>query len=158
MIYRRRSLRQLAASVRLSKSPGIDAANRDTSSHRRGRSQRRGATTVEFALVAPIVLFLVIGMVEYVNVEFLRQGISEAAYEGARQGIVRGASEDEVREATARKLRMLGLSSFDIDIELRTTTVDVLVDVPLRGNSFGVSNFITLPSLQARYRLDREKS
>lgn len=124
----------------------------------RRAKRRRGATTVEFALVCVVVLSIVVGMVEYVNVEFIRQGIAEAAYEGARQGIVQGATETEVEEATARKMRMMGLSTFTIDVDLNPTTVDVNVDVPLSGNSFGLSQFITIGSVKARYRLERERS
>lgn len=97
-------------------------------------------------------------MVEYINVEFIRQGIAEAAYEGARQGIVQGATENEVEEATARKMRMMGLSVFTIDVDLTATNVDVNVDVPLSGNTFGLSQFITLNSVKARYRLERERT
>ncbi len=122
------------------------------------RAVRRGVSAVEFALVAPVVLFLVVGMVEYINAEFIRHGIAEAAYEGARNGIVRGATEAEVVDATSRRLRLLGLDDFDVTARLDDRTVDVQVDVPLAGNSFGLSMFITVPSLQARYVIDRERS
>ncbi|MEZ6108624.1 MAG: pilus assembly protein [Pirellulaceae bacterium] len=113
---------------------------------------------MEFAIVAPVVLSLIVGMVEYINVEFIRQGIAEAAYEGARQGIVQGATAAEVENATSRKMRMMGLGTFDINVQLTATSVDVLVDVPLRGNTFGLAQFITEPSVKARYKLDRERS
>ena len=120
--------------------------------------ERTGATTVEFALVSVVVFGIVVGMVEYINVEFIRQGIAEAAYEGARQGIVQGATENEVEEATARKMRMMGLSVFTIDVDLTATNVDVNVDVPLAGNTFGLTQFITVSSVKARYRLERERT
>lgn len=121
-------------------------------------ASRRGAVSVEFAFVLPIVFTFALGMVEYMNAEYLRQGVAEAAYEGARQGIVRGATAEEVESATERKLNMLGLSSFTIEVTLTDTTVRIHVSVPFSGNSFGISNLLTIGQIEAGFTLEREIS
>ena len=117
---------------------------------------RRGAVSVEFALILPIVFAFSLGMVEYMNAEYIRQGVAEAAYEGARQGIVRGATVAEVKAATERKLRMLGLSKFNVQATMTDALVTVRVSVPFSGNSFGISNVLAIGQLEAGFTLERE--
>ena len=56
----------------------------------RGRVRRdaRGAAAVEFALVLPILVLLVFGIISYGYMLSFRQGISQAAAEGARAAAV----------------------------------------------------------------------
>jgi Flp pilus assembly protein TadG len=53
--------------------------------HRRvGRDERRGVAVVEFALVAPLMVLLVLGMLECGRLFLVRQTLIVAAREGAR--------------------------------------------------------------------------
>jgi Flp pilus assembly protein TadG len=54
---------------------------------RRGRGER-GASAVEFALVAPVLLLIVFGIVQYGLMFSLRQTLSQASAEGARAAAV----------------------------------------------------------------------
>lgn len=59
---------------------------RHTGMHRRGPRRRRddGVAAVEFALVLPIFIALIFGIISYGWMLSYRQGISQAAAEGAR--------------------------------------------------------------------------
>ena len=53
-----------------------------------GRSQDRGAAAVEFALVVPLLLLLVIGIIDYGRFFFDSVSLRQGAREGARQAVV----------------------------------------------------------------------
>ena len=55
---------------------------------RRGRADERGAAAVEFALVVPILLLLLFGIIDYGYMLSYRQGLSQGAAEGARKAAV----------------------------------------------------------------------
>ncbi|MCA9265314.1 MAG: pilus assembly protein [Planctomycetales bacterium] len=65
---------------------------------RRKKSERRGAAAVEFAIVAPIMFLLVMGMFELGRAMSIQQVLTNAAREGAREAILIGSTEDSVSE------------------------------------------------------------
>jgi Flp pilus assembly protein TadG len=62
-----------------------------------GSRQRRGAAAVEFALVAPLFFFLVLGMVEYGRMIMVQQVITNASREGARRAVLDNATTADVQ-------------------------------------------------------------
>jgi Flp pilus assembly protein TadG len=54
---------------------------------------------VEFAIVAPIFVLFVFGMIEYGRMVMVQQVLTNATREGARLAVLDGATEDEVVEA-----------------------------------------------------------
>ena len=60
------------------------------------RKKRRGAAAVEFAVVAPVFLLLVFGMIEYGRMVMVQQVITNASREGARAGVLDGSSNADV--------------------------------------------------------------
>jgi Flp pilus assembly protein TadG len=58
---------------------------------RRPRAGERGAAAVEFALVVPVLLLLVFGIIGYGYLLSFRQALSQAAAEGARAAAVQPA-------------------------------------------------------------------
>ncbi len=58
---------------------------------RRLRLARRGAHIVEMALVLPILIMVVFGIIEFARANQIRQAVKQAAYEGARVGITMDA-------------------------------------------------------------------
>jgi Flp pilus assembly protein TadG len=66
------------------------------------RNIRRGASVVEFAIVAPIFFMVVLGIIEFGRMAMVQQVITNAAREGARVGILDGATlktvDDKVRQ------------------------------------------------------------
>ena len=57
----------------------------------RRATKRRGVAAVEFAVCLPIIVLLVMGSIEASSFIFLKQSLSVAAYEGAREAIRSGA-------------------------------------------------------------------
>ena len=58
----------------------------------RVRFGRRGQALVEFALVLPLVLLLVVGMLEFARAWNLHQTMTDAVREGARRAVLADAS------------------------------------------------------------------
>ncbi len=97
---------------------------------------RRGAVTVEFALVAPITFLLIFGLIEFSRVSTIRHSVDNAAYEAARVGIIPGATNTDVHDAASQSLSDTGLipsmvtvSPFPLNDDSTEVTVTVVVDV-----------------------------
>lgn len=58
---------------------------------------RRGASAVEFALVAPIFFLVVLGIIEFGRLAMVQQIITNAAREGARIGVLDKSTTAKVR-------------------------------------------------------------
>jgi Flp pilus assembly protein TadG len=83
---------------------------------RRGRADERGAAAVEFALVVPVLLLLLFGIISYGYMLSFRQAISQAAAEGARAAAVTLAgTSDAQRSALARTAVEEALDSYGVD-------------------------------------------
>jgi Flp pilus assembly protein TadG len=61
------------------------------------RKKRRGASAVEFAVVAPVFLLLVFGMIEYGRMVMVQQVITNASREGARKAVLDGSTASDVQ-------------------------------------------------------------
>lgn len=68
------------------------------------RSKRRGAAAVEFAVVAPVFVLLVFGMLEYGRMVMVQQVITNASREGARRAVLDGATASEVQSTVSSYL------------------------------------------------------
>lgn len=66
--------------------------------------RRRGAAVVEFAIVVPIFILLVFGMIEFGRMVMVHQLLAGAAREGARQAIVNGATAGDVEQTVRNYL------------------------------------------------------
>lgn len=93
----------------------------------RGRHER-GASLVEFALVAPLLFLLLFGIIELGRVVATFNSVNTAAREGSRYGTALGESPtlggvprfldcDGIRDAARSRVPMLTLSDSDIVIE-----------------------------------------
>ena len=73
-------------------------------------TRRRGQALVEFALVLPIILLLVVGMLEFARAWNLHQVMTDAAREGARRAVIANPTmnQDSVKAAMWRHLAMFG--------------------------------------------------
>lgn len=71
---------------------------RQNTARRRVPRERRGAATVEFALVVPIFILLLFGMIEFGRMIMVQQVIVNASREGARQAVVEGATVEQVKD------------------------------------------------------------
>jgi Flp pilus assembly protein TadG len=124
--------------------------------------RRRGTTTVEFAICLPLVLLLFFGALEFSRINMLRHTIAQAAYEGARRGIVPGATADQVRTAATDVLDSISATSYTIDVvpstlAPETTQVTVSISLPLPENCWVPSVFFSSSTVSKSFTMEREK-
>jgi Flp pilus assembly protein TadG len=87
----------------------------------RSRSKTRAQTMVELALVLPIILLVVLGLIEFGRAFFYYTMISGGAREGARYGCVhmedgQAAVESGVREAVYSRLLLIPTDTVTVTI------------------------------------------
>lgn len=97
---------------------------------------RSGVTTVEFALTAPILFLLLFAGIEFSRANMLLHTAAIAATEGARRGIISGASAEDCRAAAAAELSAVGISNASIAIKPKvisdeTEMISVGVAIPI---------------------------
>jgi len=110
------------------------------------RKNRRGAAVVEFAVVAPVFILLVFGMVEYGRMVMVQQVLTNAAREGARKAVLDGANAttiktDIVGYLTAAKVNgvttsNVTISPADPNAATAGTPITVTISVPFANVSW----------------------
>ena len=123
---------------------------------------RRGATTVEFAVVAPVFFLILLAMFEFARLNVLRHTADNAAYEAARAAMVPGASATDARNEANRLLSTVGAQGASITIDPGTITrgtqqVTVTIDVPLSRNGWVVPRFTAGKTLTSKSTLRTER-
>ncbi|QEG00298.1 TadE-like protein [Stieleria maiorica] len=107
----------------------------------RRRKAARGATTVEFALVFPLIILFFTFTFEVCRVLMLQHTADTAAYEAARSAMVPGATAAEAEQVAQLLLDNAGLTLADIhvtpvDITDETALITVEVSIPVNENSW----------------------
>lgn len=88
-------------------------------SPRRKRRNDRGQSLTEFALTAPLLMLLILGLVDFGRAWNAYQALTDAARLGARVAVVdNGASEQDVRNAIDR-----ALTASSLRLENRVVTI-----------------------------------
>ena len=112
------------------------------------RRARHGSLTVELALTAPIFFLVIFASMEFARVHTVKNSIENAAFEGARRGIVPGATATQCRNVAVDLVNTVGLKEATITVDPvaitpSTQAVTVTIDVPLNAeNGFGISGFL----------------
>jgi Flp pilus assembly protein TadG len=114
--------------------PAKDKLERPCRSYRRNR---RAAAAVEFAVVAPVFLLLVFGMIEYGRMVMVQQVITNASREGARQAVLDGATTSNVTTTVTSYLTSGSISGATVTVSPNPPTsaqygdpVTVTVSIP----------------------------
>ena len=119
---------------------------------KRGCSRRaRAAAVVEFAVVLPLLLTILFGIIEYGWVFMVRQTLQTAAREACRQSVLQTsvAPYTNVTDRVTTVMSPTGLSSYSVSMTHATVaspveTVTITVpynDVSLMGGFFGTHNY-----------------
>ena len=110
--------------------------------NRRSISPRRGALTVEFAIVAPLIFLLFLGGLELTALNFARQTLGNASYEAARKMIIPGGTAAQAQSEGIRQMNLVGISSgVSVTTAETQTSVTVQVSVPAASVSWGLVRF-----------------
>lgn len=133
-----------------------------TSLHKRLQSKRSaGAISVEFAMCVPVLFTLLFGCYELARANMMQHAAESAAYEGARVGILPGATEDKIRDSTNFLLTSVGVTVFNVNVQNSVTTDDVEqvtveIEVPFDENFRMGTFFVQDPTFRGRCTLNRE--
>lgn len=107
--------------------------------HRRiglGVGRRRGAAVVEFAVVLPLLLALLFGIIEFGWVFMIRQTVVNAAREGCRTAVLQTATNDDVGDRIREVMAALGyaegtdwsFTATDVADEVQNVSVSISLD------------------------------
>lgn len=110
------------------------------------RSQRRpGHVTVEMAVILPIAFAFFFGAVETTRINTIINAAENAAYEGARVGILPGATSRRIKVAARKILDAALIKGGRITISPDPlsddeTSITVTITIPLNKNFWGENN------------------
>lgn len=116
--------------------------------HRR----KRAAAVVEFAVVLPLLLTILFGIIEYGYVFMVRQSLQTAAREGCRVAVLQTSNNEDIVKRVKEVLRpALGDKAYSVTIDHANPeagklveTIEVQIpynDVSLMGGFFGTHDY-----------------
>jgi len=118
---------------------------------------RRGAVTVEFALVVPIILLLFFAALELASMNFARHTIGFAAYEGARKVAIPGGTALNATNEAMRQMGLVGLGTgAQISVTQTNTEATVRVQLPSSGFSWSPLGYFAAYSISETCTLRKE--
>lgn len=80
------------------------------------RRKRRGAAAVEFAIVAPVFVLMILGMIEFGRAIMVQQVLTNAAREGARVAVLDGSTSTGINSTINSYLQSAGITGATIDL------------------------------------------
>lgn len=108
------------------------------------RLRARGAAVVEFAVVLPLLLLILFGIIEYGWIFMVRQTLTSAAREGCRVAVLQTATPDlvsarvsDVMDPTGYPEGVWQFTTSDIDDEIQWVTVSIPLDAISLTGFFG---------------------
>lgn len=116
--------------------------------------ERKGAAAVEFAIVAPLLFLLILGIIEFARIFMVVQIINNGAREGARKAILPGATQTIVNNTIESYMTNAGLSghtkTFYVNNSSTTNvtsavagdSIKVVLSIPVNNISWLPANFI----------------
>ncbi|NOZ39917.1 MAG: pilus assembly protein [Planctomycetes bacterium] len=124
---------------------------------------RRGATMVEFALVAPVFFLLLLVSFEFARLNVIRHTADNAAYEAARIAMVPGATAAEAVAEANRILNIVSTRGATVTVNpatlgLNTNQITVTIDVPLSQNGWITPRFTSTQNMRSVSTLKAERT
>ena len=123
---------------------------------RRGRPPR-GATTVELAVTLPILFLLFFTALEFGRMQTVRHSVHNAAYEGARRGVIPGASDRQIRLSAGAVLDSVKARKGDIAIDQDEDFITVTVSVPFKDQAWFAPLYFRNVDLRSTVTLSKDK-
>ncbi|NLE30634.1 MAG: pilus assembly protein [Phycisphaerae bacterium] len=109
------------------------------------KNKRRAAAVVEMAVVLPVLLTILFGIIEFGWMFMVYQNITNAAREGCRTAVLEGSTDADIQNRINKYMDLVGLSDYQVTLQ-HTTPTDptetVIIQVPygsvsLLGGYFG---------------------
>lgn len=124
---------------------------------RRKRAPRRGTATVEFAIIAPILVALMLGMVEVTRAIQVKEILTDTARSGCRLGAMPGTTTQSITSNVSTILsnngisatnatitvQVNGSSTADAKTAVRGDKITVMVSVPISSVNWVTPLFIS---------------
>ena len=112
-------------------------------------------------MIAPVLFVVVFASIEFSRVSMLRNTCQIAAAEGARRGILPGATADQCRDAALGELEVIGVDGATATVTPTvildaTADITVRVDVPVAQNGYVFPRFFLGRTLTSSVTLQRE--
>jgi Flp pilus assembly protein TadG len=82
------------------------------------RTRRRGVAAVEFAVLAPFLVALLVGIWEVGRLVEVHQLVSNAAREGARQGATGQLTNEQVEDVVLNYLSVAGIPTDNVEVDV----------------------------------------
>ncbi len=111
------------------------------------RRRRRGATAVEFALVCPIVLSIMFGMIEISRMSTIIDSARTSVISGAREARVANATKASVIDEMEEMLDLFGIRDHQIQVTpsvITPSVTDVTIDIDVPFNASNGLYLVTL--------------
>lgn len=129
--------------------------------NRRTGLNHRGSLAVEMSLVLPLLFLVVLTSIEFSRMNVIRHTASNAAYEGARRGIVPGATAADVENVARGIMAATGARGVTVTvtpavIDIDTPEIIVEVSVSCHDNGFLAPKFFNGATFVGVSRLRRE--
>ncbi len=125
------------------------------------RASRSGAVATEFAITASVAFLFFFAAFEFSRVAMIRGTVDNAIYEGARVGIIPGATVAEVDRKVRDILGAALVRSANVTVSpnpllFDTKTITVTADISLDRNTFSPAKFFGGKSIVRSIVLKRE--
>jgi len=134
-----------------------------------GRKSRRrqGAATVELAIAAPVVLFIVLNIIDVGRCFMVIHLLNNAAQLGCRAGIVEGRTTANIKSVVVDALTSTGISGETATVQVNDGSADastavagdeitIRINVPVTAVSWTPITRLPGVSLQGQYTMRRE--
>ena len=109
----------------------------------------RGAAAVEFAVVSPVLILFLLGIIECGRMVMVQQALTTAVREGARSAVVEGTSASAAVETVESFLAAVGIHGTQISVSPNNTSavthgepITVAVAVPFKEVSWLPNPFL----------------
>ena len=112
---------------------------------RRSDRRSRGAEVLEMALMMPILIWLIFGMVEFGYFFYLKHNLQAAAREGARVGSTLNSNDTEAVAKASAFLTAANLPAGSFSISSTTSGDKITVTVQATWGSVGILHLPLIP-------------
>lgn len=120
------------------------SANRPPVRPGRRKPGRRGVAVVEFAILAPILVFLTVGMLEIARGLMVKEVLTDAARRGCRTAILPLSSNSTVQADVNAVLADNGISSSDVTVKVYVNDKEADASTAKQNDKIGVQ--VVVPS------------